>query len=59
MHRIKHIYTRTQVGFTVSKIESTMTQERLNNLLTLRVFKDYTDSLDLVATANEFVRDSE
>ena len=40
-------------------LRSTMTQERLNNLLMLLVHTDYTDTLDLVATANEFVRDSE
>lgn len=30
-----------------------MTQERLNNLLVPHVHKDYTDSLDLVATGND------
>lgn len=36
-----------------------MTQERLNNLLVPHVHKDYTDSLDLVATGNDFVKHSE
>ena len=35
-----------------------MTQERLNNLLVPHVHKDYTDSLDLVATGNDFVKHS-
>ena len=35
-----------------------MTQVRLNNLMTLHVYKEYTDSLDLVPTANKFVNDS-
>ena len=36
-------------------LRSTMGQERLNNLLTLHVHKDYTVELDLIALANEFV----
>ena len=32
-----------------------MGQEHLNNLLMLHVHKEYTDELDLIAVANEFV----
>ena len=37
---------------------TTMTQPRLNHLMILHVHKDRTDSLDLVACANEFVAGS-
>ena len=40
-------------------LRSTMSQERLNNLLTLHVHQNYTDSLDLVEIANEFITGSE
>ena len=36
-------------------LRSTMTQERLNNLLLLYVHSERTDALDLVAIAKEFV----
>ena len=35
-------------------LKSTMTQARMNNLLTLHVHKERTDALDLKAIANEF-----
>jgi len=38
---------------------STMSQERLNNLMILHVHKELTDALDLVHVANEFVRANE
>ena len=34
---------------------STMSQDRLNHIILLHCHKDFTDSLDLVAVANEFV----
>jgi hypothetical protein len=40
-------------------LRSTMSQERLNNLMILHVHKDFTDALDLVEVANEFVRGNE
>ena len=40
-------------------LRSTMTQERLNNLMILHVHKEFTDALDLVQVANEFVRANE
>ena len=40
-------------------LRSTMTQERLNSLLTLHVHKEYTDSINLLKVANYFVSDSE
>ena len=36
----------------------TMSQEQLNRLLVLHTHKDYTDSLELIAVANEFVSSS-
>ena len=36
-----------------------MGQERLNNLLMLHVHKEYTNELDLIAVANNFVSLSE
>ena len=36
-----------------------MGQERLNNLLMLHIHKEYTDELDLVTVANDFVSYSE
>ena len=36
-----------------------MGQERLNNLLMLHVLKEYTDKLDLIAVANDFISLSE
>jgi len=38
-------------------LRSTMTQNRLNNLLLLHVHKDYTDSLDLKSIINRFIAD--
>ena len=35
-------------------LRSTMTQTRMNNLITLHVHKERTDALDLKAIANEF-----
>lgn len=40
-------------------LRSTMTQQRLNNLMVLHVHKERTDSLNAVAIANELVGDSE
>lgn len=40
-------------------LRSTMGQERLNHLLMLHVHKEYTDELDFIAVANEFVSHSE
>ena len=40
-------------------LRSTMSQERLNNLMILHVHKELTDALDLVHVANEFVRANE
>ena len=37
-------------------LRSTMSQERLNNVTLLHCHKDITDSLDLLAVANEFVK---
>ena len=42
-----------------SYLRSTMTQERLNHLMVLHVHKERTDSLDTVAIANDYVKDSE
>ena len=36
-------------------LRSTMSQDRLNHIILLHCHKDPTDSLDLVAVANEFV----
>ena len=36
-----------------------MTQERLNHLLFVHTYKQLTDSIDLIAVANEFVALSE
>ena len=38
-------------------LRSTMTQNRLNNLLLLHVHKEYTDSLDLKSAINRFIGD--
>ena len=35
-------------------LHSTMSQDRLNHIILLHCYKDLTDSLDLVAVANEF-----
>ena len=40
-------------------LRSTMTQQRLNNLMVLHVHKDITDQIELKAVATEFVADSE
>ena len=40
-----------------SYTRSTMTQERLNHLLTLHIHKERTDSLDSIEVANDFVHD--
>ena len=42
-----------------SYLRSTMSQQRLNNLMLLHVHKDLTDSLDVLGVANEFVGESE
>lgn len=42
-----------------SYLRSTMMQERLNHLMVLHVHKERTDSIDAVAIANEYVKDSE
>ncbi len=36
-------------------LRSTMTQERLNNLMVLHVHREATDNIDISSTANEFV----
>ena len=36
-------------------LRSTMTQHRLNYLMTLHIHRDLTDKIDLIATANEFI----
>ena len=40
-------------------LRSTMTQTRMNNLITLHVHKERTDALDLKAIANEFTARNE
>ena len=40
-------------------LRSTMTQQRLNNLMVLHVHKSHTDDLDLVAVANDFIDGSD
>ena len=40
-------------------LQSTMTQTRLNHLPRLHVHKNFTDSVDSVADANEFASKSE
>ena len=40
-------------------LRSTMTQERLNSVMTLHIHKDLTDKLNLTEIGNEFVRSSE
>ena len=40
-------------------LRSTMTQTRMNNLITLYVHKERTDALDLKAIANEFTARNE
>ena len=42
-----------------SYLRSTMTQQRLNNLMVLHVHKERTDSLNYIGIANELVGDSE
>ena len=42
-----------------SYLRTLMGQERLNNLMVLHVHKDYTESLDLVKVANDFVAEHE
>ena len=42
-----------------NNMRSIMSQERHNHLLVLHIHKDYTDSLELIAVANEFVSFSE
>ena len=42
-----------------SYLRSTMSQQRLNHLMIMHVYKDHTDQLSLVDTANEFVRGHE
>lgn len=42
-----------------SYLRSTMSQQRLNNLLILHVHKDITDTIDLQKIATEFIGDSE
>ena len=36
-------------------LRSTMSQDRLNHIILLHCHKDLTDSLDLIAVANQFV----
>jgi len=38
-----------------SYLRSTMRQDRLNHLMTLHIYQDKLDSLDLVSVANDFV----
>ena len=40
-------------------LRSTMTQIRLNSIMTLHVHKEITDHLSLIEIGNEFVRGSE
>ena len=40
-------------------LRSTMSQQRLNNLMLLAVHQSLTDKLDLIQVANEFVEQSE
>ena len=42
-----------------TNMRSTMSQDRLNHLLFLHAHKHYTNSLDLIAVANDFVSFSE
>ncbi len=42
-----------------SYLRSTMGQARLNHVMLLNMYKERLDKLDLIATANEFVRGSE
>ena len=42
-----------------SYLRSTMRQERLNHVMVLNIYKEELDKLDLIAVANEFVRESE
>ena len=47
------------LGRVKNYLRSSMTQERLNHLLLLHTHKQLTDSIDLIAVANEFVALSE
>jgi hypothetical protein len=40
-------------------LRSTMTQNRLNNLMVLHIHKENTDSMDIISVANDFVSRSE
>ena len=40
-------------------LQSTRSQQKLNNLMLLHVHKDLTDSLDAVGAAKEFIGESE
>ena len=40
-------------------LRSTMSQQRLNHLMLLHVHKSYTDKLNLVDIANDFIADNE
>jgi len=40
---------------TKSYLRSTMHQDRLNHLMTLHIYQDKLDNLDLISVANEFV----
>ena len=56
----------SEIGLTLSALRrvktylrSTMTQTRMNTLITLHVHKERTDALDLKAIANEFTARNE
>lgn len=40
-------------------LRSTMSQQRLNNLMVLHVHREHTDNLNMTNVANEFVKTSE
>ena len=42
-----------------SSLQSTGSQQRLNNLMSFHIHKDLTDSLDVVGATNEYVGESE
>ena len=42
-----------------SYLRSTMNQSRLNSLMTLNIYKELTEKLDVTVIANEFVKNSE